>query len=215
MKKKPYVPGARVMSLDDQDIGTVERVDEGNAELDVRLNNGRGILRVPFEVIDASSSTGERIVIQGALGELDEDVVAPTMGHARLTAPGDHETLTLVGEEAVAHVRDVARGRVVVHKHVEMVPHEASVEVGTDTVEITRVPVNEEFDDAPGSRQEGDTLIVPVIEEVLVVSRRYRVIEEVHVTKHREIHTEIFEEDLQREVVDVREVDADGNPVVR
>lgn len=215
MDKKRYTPGTRVVSLDDQDIGTVQRVDHVQSELEVRLKDDGGILRVPYEVIDDSASSRKRIVIQGAVGDLKAERSHVEMENAQVTEPGDAQTLSLVGEEATAHVRDVSRGRVIIDKHVELVPHEANVEIGTDVVEVNRVPVNEEFEVAPGSRQEGDTLIVPVVEEVLVVSKRYRVIEEVHVTKRREMHTEIFEEDLQREVVDVREVDADENPVER
>lgn len=215
MDDQAYSPGVRVVSLDNQDIGVVEGVDDARSELEVRLNSG-DTLRVPFEVIDHSASTPDRIVVQGAVGDMDANTVDDVEPeNPRLTEPGDSATLSLVGEEAVAHVRDVGRGRVIINKRVEMVPHEAAVDIGTDTVEVTRVPINEEYDAVPGTRQEEDTLIVPVVEEVLVISKRYRVIEEVHITKRREMHREVFEQDLQREVVEVVEVDAEGNPVDR
>jgi stress response protein YsnF len=37
--------------------------------------------------------------------------------------------------------------------------------------------------EAPSARQEGDTLIIPVLEEVLVVEKRVRIKEEIHVTR--------------------------------
>lgn len=60
-----------------------------------------------------------------------------------------------------------------------------------EVVEVTRVPVGTIVDSAapPVPRQEGDTFIVPVLEEVLVVERRLRLKEEVRITRHqRERH---------------------------
>ena len=42
-----------------------------------------------------------------------------------------------------------------------------------------------EGNDTPAPRYEGDTLVVPVLEEVLVVERRLRVKEELHITRSR------------------------------
>lgn len=102
-------------------------------------------------------------------------------------------------------MREVEQGRAVIEKRVEVVPHVAKIDVGTDEVEVERVRLDQEVDTAPTVRQEGDTLIVPVIEEVLVVTKRYIVREEVRVTKRRVVREETLHEDLQREVVDVRE----------
>lgn len=201
-----YAEGARVISLDGVELGAVTAVHEDDLEL--RLDDTGQLMRVPFDVIDAESSTDEVIVVHGAVTEGVNDVQQQDLG--RIADVGDHQTLSLVGEEAIAHVREVDRGRVIVHKRVEAMPHEAEVEVGTDRVEVERVEVNEEFDHAPGTRQEGDTLIVPVVEEVLVVSKRYRVIEEVHVRKLRDVQTEVLQEELRREVVEVEELDELG-----
>ena len=176
----------------------------------MRLRNSPRSMRVPFDVIDETASTSERIVIQGAVGDLESSRTSP-----RITEPGDGVTLPLVGEEAVARVHEVSRGRVVINKRVEVVPHEANIDIGTDRVDVERVAVNKEVDQPPSTRQEGDTLIVPVVEEVLVVTKRYRIIEEVHVHKYRDVQTETFEEDLKREVVEVREIGEDGETIER
>jgi uncharacterized protein (TIGR02271 family) len=55
-----------------------------------------------------------------------------------------------------------------------------------EQVEIERSPVGKFIDRAPEVRQEGDTLIVPVMEEVLVVERRLLLKEEVRVRRVRE-----------------------------
>lgn len=209
MDERIYNRGARVVSLDGQDVGVVEDLtgEGSDAQLVVRLVDGERTMMVPYNVIDAGGSTEDLVVIQGAVGDLLD---------TRMDI-GEHqaETFALSAEEAIAHVHEVDRGRVLIDKTVEMVPHEAEVEVGNDRVEVERVAVDEEVDTPPSTRQEGDTLIVPVVEEVLVVTKRYRIIEEVRVTKHRDITTERFQEELKREVVTVTEEDPEGNVIER
>lgn len=209
MDERIYNAGARVVSLDGHDVGTVEEVTGAgsDAQLVVRLVDGDRTMLVPWEVIDPERSDENLVVIQGAVGDLLE----PQMD------VDEHETrsFALSAEEAIAHVHEVDRGRVLIDKTVELVPHEAQVEVGNDRVDVDRVAVDVEVDTPPEIRQEGETLIVPVVEEVLVVTKRYRIIEEVRVTKHRDITTETFHEDLKRERVTVTEEDAEGNVVDR
>lgn len=54
-----------------------------------------------------------------------------------------------------------------------------------ERVEIERAPIGKFVDRAPEVRQEGDTFIVPVMEEVLVVERRLLLKEEVRVRRVR------------------------------
>ena len=44
--------------------------------------------------------------------------------------------------------------------------------IACERVEIETIPAGRRIDTVPGVRQEGDTTIVPVVEEVLVVERR-------------------------------------------
>jgi stress response protein YsnF len=55
-----------------------------------------------------------------------------------------------------------------------------------EELDIRHVLVNEVVDEAPSVRQEGDTTIIPVLEEVLVIERRILLKEEVHVTRKRQ-----------------------------
>jgi len=52
-----------------------------------------------------------------------------------------------------------------------------------ESVTVERVPINQIVAVAPPSRQEGDTLIVPVLEEVLVTEKRLMLKEEVRITR--------------------------------
>lgn len=75
----------------------------------------------------------------------------------------------------------VVRLRKLVHERHELVDQA----VTRETVSVERVPVNRVVDGPVAVRQEGDTTIVPVMEEVLVVERRLVLKEEVHIVRRR------------------------------
>jgi stress response protein YsnF len=78
-------------------------------------------------------------------------------------------------------------------------------------VDIDRVVVNQMVDEPPPVRYEGDTLIVPVLEEVIVVDVRLMVREEVRITRRREQVHKPQSVTLRREDVIVEPVpDAEG-----
>jgi uncharacterized protein (TIGR02271 family) len=91
----------------------------------------------------------------------------------------------VVEEELRVGKRVVETGRVRVHKTVR--EHEETVDepLMREEYDVERVPV-EAYVDAPvGPRYEGETLIVPVLEEVLVVEKRLLVREELRITRRR------------------------------
>ena len=52
-------------------------------------------------------------------------------------------------------------------------------------VEIERIPIGKAIDARPNVREEADSIIVPVVEEVLVLERRLILKEEVHIRRVR------------------------------
>jgi len=60
----------------------------------------------------------------------------------------------------------------------------------SEEVEVERVTINRVVEETPPIRREGDTMIIPLLEEVLVVEKRWVLREEVHVRKlSKEVHT--------------------------
>jgi uncharacterized protein (TIGR02271 family) len=53
-------------------------------------------------------------------------------------------------------------------------------------VEVERIAIGKQVDKAPPVREEGDTLIIPILEETVVVERRLLLKEEVRVRRTRE-----------------------------
>lgn len=72
-------------------------------------------------------------------------------------------------------------------------------ELMREDCDVKRVPVRKLLDHPVEPRQEGDTLIVPLTEEVLVIEKRLMLREELHITRRREHATDskpIRREDL-------------------
>jgi uncharacterized protein (TIGR02271 family) len=59
----------------------------------------------------------------------------------------------------------------------------ADLELRSGEAIIERVPVDRVVDSAPDIRQEGDTLIVPVVEEIMVIEKRLLLKEEIHIRR--------------------------------
>ena len=74
---------------------------------------------------------------------------------------------------------------------VESIEEIARAELDEEQVEVTRVHVGREVTTAPEVRTEGDVVIVPVLEEVLVVEKRLVLKEELHIRRH--VSKEVFE----------------------
>jgi uncharacterized protein (TIGR02271 family) len=95
-------------------------------------------------------------------------------------------TIPVHQEELQVGTRTVDTGAGVrIRKSVTERPFEVDQILRHDELSVTHVPIDRIIDpgDAPVSRYEGETLIIPVLEEVLVVERRLRIREELHITK--------------------------------
>ncbi len=128
----------------------------------------------------------------------------PAVDHPPLIVPVHEEVLE-------ATKRETDLGRVMVRKRVEDVPVEQTIEVEREHVSVERVAIDQPVESAPTPRQEGDTLVVPVVEEVLVTEKRLMLKEEVRVTRLRETEQVSIRDTVRREVVEVEER-AEGDP---
>jgi uncharacterized protein (TIGR02271 family) len=99
--------------------------------------------------------------------------------------PRDTATLPLLAEElsVAKETRETGRVRVSTHTH----EREALIDedLARERVEIETIPVGLPIDAVPEVRQEGDTTIIPVVEERLVVERQLVLKEEIRVKRVR------------------------------
>jgi stress response protein YsnF len=118
-----------------------------------------------------------------------------------------HEVIPIVEEQAQLHKR-VVTNKVRVTKTAHVKQAVADEPLRRETVDVERVAVNRVIDAPVEIRHEGDTVIVPVMEEVLVVEKRLVLREEVRLTTRRTEHRQPQTVDLRYEQVSVERVPA-------
>lgn len=112
--------------------------------------------------------------------------------------------IPVIAEEIVVEKRMVDTGRVRITKKQQEYEETVDEPLIREEVEIERIAINQMVEGAlPAIRDEGDTLIIPVFEEVLVIERRIRLKEELHIHRKREIVHEPQQVLLRREEVTV------------
>lgn len=123
------------------------------------------------------------------------------------------EVVPVLSEELVVEKDASPTGSVRVHRLVQ--DHDELVDVGLrkEHVDVRRVVMNQYVDGPLPIRREGDTTIIPVVEEVIVVEKRYRLKEEVHVTRiaREERHEERVT--VSRQDAWIEELDSTGSTV--
>lgn len=113
------------------------------------------------------------------LREFETEAEAITRENREIIVP-------LLAEEISVSKRTVSKGRVQVSRVTRQ--HEQLVDelLGREHVEIERRPIDKPVYTVPAVREEGDTVIIPIIEEVLMVERRLVLKEEVRIRRIRE-----------------------------
>ena len=127
--------------------------------------------------------------------------------------PIDDLVLQVIEERLAVSKRRVRRGTVVVSATTENVEEIAEVELDRYRVEVTRVPIDRVVDEAPLARAEGDTTIIPIIEERLVVVKQLVLKEELHIRHVIERHVQREPVTLRRQRVTVERRDGDAEVV--
>jgi uncharacterized protein (TIGR02271 family) len=173
------------------------------AQEDLQVSSRHGEVLVRFE-------NGQQVIVPTALLIRDHDgsYRLPIPMQELLTEQGSHSFARTenLAEDAESVVIPVTEERLQVQKQlretgvveIRKTTHErtetVNVPLESQEVEIERVAVNRVVDQPVPIRYEGDTMIISLLEEVLVVEKRLVLREEVHVKK------------LSREVFDPQEV---------
>jgi len=100
---------------------------------------------------------------------------------------GEPAVLRLLAEELSVNKEIVETSRI--HVSTQTVIDEVLIDenLARETVEIETIPIGMRIEKIPEVREEGDTTIIPVVEEVLFVERRLVLKEEIRVRKVRTI----------------------------
>lgn len=149
-----------------------------------------------------------------------EAALPGTGGHASAATVGQVTSLLengegsvvipVIAEEVQIDTRVVETGTVRIAKTVDTRQETISQPLMREELRVERVPVNRVVQEATPIRYEGETMIVPLLEEVLFVEKRLVLKEELHITLRKNVteHTETVM--LRREDARIERIDADS-----
>lgn len=222
----PRFDTGATVTASDGEVGTVDEVvvDPATGEpslLAVRLREGGRRVEVPFGMVDAASSDPRhvRLLAERSMLMLGESVATPVetaretviaegeITASTLDAAGDRIVIPTHEEVLVPSTREVEIGTVRVHKRVETFPYETLVDVMHDDVSVERVPMGHPITAVPAPRHEGNTLVIPVVEEEVIIEKRLVLREEIRVTRRQVTEQVPVRDTLRREVVEIEDPD--------
>lgn len=125
--------------------------------------------------------------------------------------PEDPEiVIPIVAEELIVDKERVPTGSVRVHRRVETREEKLALPLVRERVDVRRVPIGKVVDGPLPVRKEGDTTIVPVVEEVLVQKTEFRLVEEIRITRTviRDHHSETVT--LAKQTAEVEKIGPEG-----
>jgi stress response protein YsnF len=120
------------------------------------------------------------------------------------------QVIPVVSEEVHADAVPVETGAVRVTKRVEGHDEIIQQEVRKGRVEVKRVAVNRPVDGPQSPRREGNTLVVPVVSEILKIEKQWIITEEIYLTQLEETQTVREKVQVNQEVAEVERVDQNG-----
>lgn len=173
------------LNQDDQTLHTTTSDVEIDATTDAVTTDDAILLGTSSETLD-TTGTVETEAVTETVDLEDKDL-----------------SFTLAEEQLKADVYETQIGTVAISKRTEVLPVEGAIDVQHDEVKIEHKEVNEPVADAEQPWYEGDTLVVPVYEEVLVTEKRLYLKEEIRITRIKETEQVTVRDTVRRQVIDV------------
>lgn len=168
----------------------------------------KGGVVLSLEAAENRSDEIERIFHRYSADKIDEtdgERAAPPVTGSERARVADDAVVDVVAEELVVGKREVDRGGVRVFRRVVEEPVNESVNLHEEHVVIDRRPVDRDVTDAD-YKNAGQTLELNETEEVPVVSKVARVVEEVRVGMVESDHTETVKDTVRHTEVNVEQV---------
>ena len=117
--------------------------------------------------------------------------------------PETKPSILLIEERLNIELKAVAAAKVSIHTKTVSEEVSKQVPVFYEEVVVEHIPMGTYVDAAPEPRQNGDTMIISVVKEVLVVEKKLLLVEELHISK-KQFETELtVTETLRKQEVEV------------
>jgi len=129
-------------------------------------------------------------------------------------SPARTVVLPLIEEETHVDKRDTVTGRIRIRTVTDTLQEDVQRELSGERVAIERVPVNRYLEDGalPSIRMDNDTMVVPIVQEVLVVEKRLVLTEELHITRHTEQVTAEVPVTLRKQRAVIERLEGETDP---
>jgi uncharacterized protein (TIGR02271 family) len=135
----------------------------------------------------------------------DEDTIVEQVS-SEIEASDEKLLIPVIAEEAFINKRVVETGKVRISKRISEREELIDEPLFREEVTVERVPINQYVDQLPQVRHEGDVMIIPVVQEQLVMQKRLVLVEELRVRKQIVEAHQPQSVTLRREEVDVRRI---------
>jgi uncharacterized protein (TIGR02271 family) len=106
--------------------------------------------------------------------------------------------------------RAVSLGELRIHKRVEETEESVRQPVTRDQLEVEHVPVNRPLEVPATQRTDGDWLVLPVMEEVLVVRKQLMLKEEVRIRLRQVTEEQVVRETVRHERLELEDATRHG-----
>jgi uncharacterized protein (TIGR02271 family) len=105
--------------------------------------------------------------------------------------------------------KEIETGKIRINKEVQEEVHNLKMALLEDHINIEKVLINQYVETAPPVRYEGDTTILPVVKEVMVVVKKLMLVEEVHITRTQKETIKHQQETTKKENITITRVGSD------
>ncbi len=146
----------------------------------------------------------------GSFADLLSQNQASKYGSTNFGASGQ-VVIPLLAEQLNVARQKVLTGGVRVHKTVSERIETVDEPTLREELEIQRVPVNQFITEPPAVRYEGDVMIVPLLEEVLVIEKKLVLREEIRITTRRDTLRNPQQIVVRREEATLERIKPDAN----
>ena len=179
--------------------------DELSAVSDDKFRYNGSFQNAPRRAVQTAIDTDQSHSNQTNFNQPNPAVTdAPTNERGEIVVP-------LIAEEISISKKVVETGGIRVHKTVSETVQQINEPIIREHLDVERVEINQFVETAPAIRYEGDVMIVPVLEEVVVTQKRLLLREEVRFTKRREEIANVQEVTLRREEINLEKIDSGNN----
>jgi uncharacterized protein (TIGR02271 family) len=185
---------------------TTSRFLDDNPHRLIRLEDGQELL-VPKQLLKPNDDGSFLLTVPVSdLVHEQREVVHEPREPLHEQREQAEKVVPVIQEELDIGKRTVESGRIRVNKRIETTESLIDEPLLQQGYDIQRTAVNRIIDDIPKPRYDGDTLVLPILEEVLVVEKRLILREEVRITPVREEVRDPQTHTVRREHVEVERV---------